>query len=53
MVDQKLWKLQRKYRELVNEGNIIEFKLEDEKDQKDELQKMTLKGEAEDNAKDK
>jgi hypothetical protein len=50
MVDKKLWKLQRKYRKLVHEGNIIEFKL---KDEKDELQKMTLKGEAEDNAKDK
>jgi hypothetical protein len=51
MVDKKLWQLQKKHRKLVNEGNAIEFKLK-LKDEKDELQKMTLKGEAEDNAKE-
>ena len=47
MVEQKLWKLRKYYRKLVNEGNAIVLKL---KDEKDELQKMTLTGEAEDNA---
>ncbi len=49
MVEQKLWKLQKYYRKLVNKGNAIVLKLQEEKD---ELQKMTLTGEAEDNAKE-
>ena len=50
MVEQKLWELRKYYRKLVNEGNAIVLKL---KDEKDELQKMALTGEAEDNAKEK
>ena len=49
MVEQKLWTLQKYYRKLVNKGNAIVLKLQEEKD---ELQKMTLTGEAEDNAKE-
>ena len=49
MVEQKLWKLQKYYRKLVNKGNAIVLKL---KDEENELQKMTLTGEAEDNAKE-
>jgi hypothetical protein len=48
MVEQKLGELQKEHRKLVNEGNAIALKL---KDEKDELQKMTLTEEAEDNAK--
>ena len=49
MVEQKLWELRKYYRKLVNKGNAIVLKL---KDEKDELQKMTLKREAEYNAKE-
>ena len=49
MVEHKLQELRKYSSKLYNEGNAIKFKL---KDEKDELQKMTLKGEAEYNAKE-
>ncbi len=47
MTEKQLWRYQKDYHILVNEGNAIEFKL---KDEKDELQKMSLKRDAEFNS---
>jgi hypothetical protein len=49
MTEKELLRYQKGYHILVNEGNAIELKL---KDEKDELQKMSLKREAEYNAKE-
>jgi hypothetical protein len=47
MTEKQLWRYQKDYHRLVNEGNAIELKL---KDEKDELQKMMLKRNAEFNS---